>query len=318
MHHLNLISTTSLLIASFVAAATCSPPSTTGVAGTSHFGVFVGTSPCGNTPRPLLKIPLEANCDRIKWSLALYRDPNTDKPTTYTLNGEWGFHIDNRTYLTKGTLNGMEGNRAIARGTKTDPDAIIIQLDADKPHLTISFVAMDANILHLLDRDKNLMVGDGGQSYTLSRTEKATRPIDSRPSSSIVPTSATNRSSVVGVFQGRTPCRDIARERNRVPADDCAKIKWQLTLYQDPKTLTPTTFKLKTTFNREFAWEGNWAILRGTKTNPAAVVYQLDPDKPQSFLLLLKADDNILFFMDKERKLLQGNSDFSYTLNRSA
>ena len=63
---------------------------------------------------------------------------------------------------------------------------------------------------------------------------------------------------------------------------------------------------------------GKWAIVRGAKTNPDAVVYQLDSDKAQGSLLLLKADDNILFFLSKEKNLLVGNGDFSYTLNRGS
>jgi hypothetical protein len=95
------------------------------------------------------------------------------------------------------------------------------------------------------------------------------------------------------------------------------KVKWDLTLYQDPDRLTPTTYKLKGTFYRERIGEGRWAIVRGTMADPAAVVYQLDPDKPQGSLFLLKADDNILLFLDEERNLMVGNGDFSYTLNRA-
>jgi hypothetical protein len=59
-------------------------------------------------------------------------------------------------------------------------------------------------------------------------------------------------------------------------------------------------------------------MTQGTKTDAGAIVYQLEPDsgKPQS-LSFLKADDNILFFMDKERNLLVGNDYSSYTLNRT-
>ena len=95
------------------------------------------------------------------------------------------------------------------------------------------------------------------------------------------------------------------------------KVKWDLTLYHDPYTLSPTTYELRGTFYRERIGEGRWAILKGAKADPSAVVYQLDPDKPQGSLFLLKADDNILFFLDKERKPMVGNSSFSYTLNRT-
>jgi hypothetical protein len=63
--------------------------------------------------------------------------------------------------------------------------------------------------------------------------------------------------------------------------------------------------------------EGTWTVLRGTGTRPDAVVYQLDPDKPRESLSFLKADDNILFFLDEGRNLMVGNGDFSYTLNRA-
>ena len=42
-----------------------------------------------------------------------------------------------------------------------------------------------------------------------------------------------------------------------------------------------------------------------------------DPDKTQGSLSLLKADDNISLFLDKERNPMMGNGDFSYTLNRA-
>ena len=41
-----------------------------------------------------------------------------------------------------------------------------------------------------------------------------------------------------------------------------------------------------------------------------------NPGKPQGSPAFLKADDNILFFLNKDRNLMVGNADFSYTLNR--
>ena len=137
-------------------------------AGSSTLGVFVGTSPCADIARPLLKIPPGANCDQIKWNLTLYHDPNTLTPTTYKLNSEYGFYVDNRTYVTKGTNVG-EGKWAIVRGTKTDPHAIVYQLDPDKPQIAISFVKVGDHLLHLLNRDKGLMIGNASWSYTLNR-----------------------------------------------------------------------------------------------------------------------------------------------------
>ena len=96
------------------------------------------------------------------------------------------------------------------------------------------------------------------------------------------------------------------------------KLKWDLTLYQNPATGLSTTYKLKGAFYRQKIGEGKWTIIKGAKTGPDAVVYQLDLDDAQGSLFLLKADNNILFFLSKEKNLLVGNGDFSYTLNRGS
>lgn len=169
------------------------------------------------------------------------------------------------------------------------------------------------------------MIGNAGWSYTLNRvgdygrrTRQARLPSTAKPAitTTLVPPAPT-RSSVAGAFVGRSPCREVARQLNKAVDADCKKLKWELTLHQDPDRLTPTTYKLRGTFYRERIAEGRWAIVRGTKTDPAAVVYQLDPDKPQGSLFFLKADDNILLFLDGERNLMVGDGDFSYTLNRA-
>ena len=62
--------------------------------------------------------------------------------------------------------------------------------------------------------------------------------------------------------------------------------------------------------------EGTWTILQGMQGDPDAVVYQLDLEgskRPVSFLI---ADENHLFLLDRDLKLLVGNALFSYTLSR--
>ena len=62
--------------------------------------------------------------------------------------------------------------------------------------------------------------------------------------------------------------------------------------------------------------EGKWAIVRGTKTNPGAIFYQLNPGKPGMELRFLKLSDRILHIVDQNEKLMIGNEFHSYTLNR--
>jgi hypothetical protein len=129
-------------------------------------------------------------------------------------------------------------------------------------------------------------------------------------------TPVANGPSVVGVFGGRFPCSEIAKDWMIAVSPECWKVKWRLTLYQDSTTHQPTTYHLLGTLNRSVARDGKWTIVRGIKTDPEAVIYQLDSDKPEVSIYLLKGDDNVLFILDQQRNYRVGNENLSYTLNR--
>jgi hypothetical protein len=281
-------------------------------------GVFAGTSLCADIARPLLNIPSDARCDRTKWNLTLYVNPLTQSPTTYRLSSEYGYHIDNRTLIMKGS-NVREGNWSIANGVKADPDAKVYQLNPSDPQRTIAFQRIDSNIIHLLDRDGCLVIGSAAQSFTLSGTDNRANTalaLEEVSIKRIEPTPNTHTSPPVRVFSGRTPCRAVALQLHHPVAGDCMKLKWELTLNQDPRTSIPTTFKMRGTLFRDFDREGKWAILQGRPADANATIYRLDFDEKPLFLL--KADDNILFFLNNDGSLMVGNSDFSYTLNRES
>jgi hypothetical protein len=289
-------------VASFMQAATNVAPS-------PKVDMFFGTSPCAESVKPRLKIPAGENCDRIKWQLRLFESGK------YGLTREWGFHVDNRTYLKKGTA-GFGGTWKIVKGRNGDPNGAVVQLDADQPD-SIAFALIDQNILHLLDANNSLAVGDSGASYTLNRLAMALGlPAGSNGSSTDTDVTAETN------FSGRTPCIELAREiKHPVPAD-CAKLKWSIDLHRDPQTLAPTTYRLRGTLYRneprgtETIREGKWKVTKGTKTDPNAVVYQLDAFEFDGPIFLLRADPNVLFFLAKDGSLLVGDSDFSYTLNK--
>lgn len=291
--------------------------------GSSTTGIFVATSPCDAVSRAALKIPATANCEMIKWHLTLFEDAKALTPTTFELNCVYGLAEQGTTGLSKGgTKIGWKGRWKIVPGV----DATVYELDLGGPKGTVSFLKVDHNLLHLLDQNKRLAMGNAGWSYTLNRTGDLGRNIKQAAGTSQIqlasPTTyaspITTDSSKLGRFVGRSPCQEVARELSKPVTPDCIKVKWDLSLYQDPNTLAPTTYKLRGTFFRERVREGKWTIVRGTKISPNAAVYQLDPDKPQGSLFLLKADSNILFFLDRERNFLVGNANFSYTLNREA
>lgn len=121
---------------------------------------------------------------------------------------------------------------------------------------------------------------------------------------------------LLGIFDGRTPCNVLAAYLNAPVSPDCIKIKWRLSLFVDSITKEPTRYELiGITYKKEAPRIGNWQIQKGTHADPEAMVYELK-EEGRPTLFFQRGDDNILFFLDKDRKLLVGNRDFSYTLNR--
>jgi len=197
------------------------------------FGVFVGSSPGGESISQLLHIPADVE-PPVQWELKLYQDQKSQSPAGYKLSCNY-IAASSKASAKRGKQGRLEkeGVWKLGKGTKFNPEAMVFELDG-----ALSLFKVDTNILHLLNPDRGLMVGNGGWSFTLNRT------------------TATDRR------------------------------------------------------------EGNWSIARGTATDPTATVYRLEPAKGEETLLLLKGDDDVLFFLDQKRKPLVGHADFSYTLNR--
>ncbi len=285
------------------------------------FGVFEGITPCNKLTRPLPQIPEDTDCEEMIWKFTLYQDPSTGMPTTYELNSAYGVPQQNSTGLeAEGTEIEMAGKWGIAKGTATDPDAVVYRLNPDLSEDSVSFVKISDDVLHVLNKNGALLVGNGAWSYTINRTD--THPYQHISNAGAAPVSETplviptrpSGSSLLGVFDGRTPCHDIVFEFTGVPPyPRCIKVKWQLTLYQDD-TGAPGTYVFRGTGTVR---EGTWTILLGTKTDPDAVVYQLHSDDLGDPVSFLKADDNHLFLMDRDMNLLVGNALFSYTLSRT-
>ncbi|HEX6043189.1 MAG TPA: hypothetical protein VFZ22_01770 [Pyrinomonadaceae bacterium] len=275
--------------------------------------VFTGTSPCAEFVKPFLAIPLEQKCDRIIWQLSI-----RPSSKTFDLTREYGFYVDNRTYQSHGSAS-LKGTLTATKGRASDPGATVFQLVNEKSK-RIAFAAVDENVLHLLDTDQRLAIGDAGASYTINRLNGSQTAVDAFTNANqpFTESDASAKSS----FAGRSPCQEIARELKRHVAGDCLKLKWSLQLYRDPQTFQPTTYLLRGTLYRndsngtERPREGKWKVIRGTKADPNAVIYQLDAFGADGPIYLLKGDRGVLFFLANNGYLLVGDKDFSYTLNR--
>jgi hypothetical protein len=129
-------------------------------------------------------------------------------------------------------------------------------------------------------------------------------------------------------FIGATPCLKGSQPLPGIPRDsDCEFTKCELILYVNDKN-EPTNYKLEYTYGisqprtqgfkdgKKVNSEGKWQISKGSKTNSSAVIYQLDPDKPERSISFIKLGEGILHLLDNERRLMIGTAGFSYTFNK--
>jgi hypothetical protein len=288
-------------------------------------GVFEGITPCSNDNPPIPQIAENTDCEQMIWKLTLYQDAATGNPTTYQLTSAYGLSQQGSTGLQRGgTHKDLEGKWTTIQGTPANPKAVVYQLNPDDPQVAISFMKMDDNILHLLNQDESLMVGNAAWSYTLNRTD--TRIVSNpavatdSPSSS-TPPPVTNEASSSGVFEGRIPCVEAVMALHKISATGCQRVKLRLTLHQNTETQASATFELMSVYvgtgDTQYTAAGTWTILQGTSAAPEALIYQLNPNGSQQPIFFLRADDNHLFLLDSDFNLMVGDALMSFTLSRA-
>jgi len=162
-------------------------------------------------------------------------------------------------------------------------------------HKTLKAVELNADLLHLLNADNSLLVGNGGWSYTLGITPSGTDQV------SITAEPTVFKDSIA--FEGRTPCKVPGVIAN---GSFCYKIKWYVILYANAQMNKPGSYKiLGTPWRTEGGRTGNWKIIAGKK---GRIVYQLNHSNGN--LYLLKLDEHILVFTDAQGKTSGGRRRF--------
>ena len=249
---------------------------------------YTGSTPAAPVIRSFLGIPLSDSVDFIRWQLFIEDDQyhlcanyGTGKPNTNGFN-DGGVKIE-----LSGTLQKDKNYYYLQNGKET-----------------LRIVELNGDLLHLLNADNSLLVGNGGWSYTLNNiAPSVTDHINIAASSTALKDSM--------VYEGRTPCNvpGVVRAGN-----ECYKLKWYMVLYANVQRNEPAGYKiLGTRWRKEGGITGSWKIIKDKKDR---IIYQLKVDKENIILHLLKLDENILVFTDADGKLLTGNEDFSYTMNR--
>src|SRR5262249_17852688 len=142
--------------------------------GTRVSAVFTGSSPCDEPIRRILQIPAAVDAHMIQWNLTLHHDSNTRAPGGYELLCKYGVTVPNQPGLNRGAPTvKRKGQWSIAKGTKFNSEAVVYELDG-----ALSLLKVDSKVLHVLDRDRHLLTGGPGWSYTLCRADAAEKTVD--------------------------------------------------------------------------------------------------------------------------------------------
>lgn len=266
---------------------------------------LVGSTPGDESIKSMLSIPVETKVDFIRWDLKL------DGKNSFILDITYGESQPNTLGFKSENKQSIKGAYLIAKNKEHTSFAEVYQLNSDDLE-KISMVKINENLFHILTSQNKLMNGNGGWSYSLSR--KA--PVDS--GEILISSPILEDKSLQLVFDGRTPCQEIANEHPEMNADQsCFKLKWRLILNRDSVTHQPTTCNIRNIVNNQPRnISGKWEIINETEVNPDIIIYKIKVDNLAEPILLFVADENVLFFLDKNNKPFIGNKDFSFVLNK--
>jgi hypothetical protein len=219
--------------------------------------IYIGSTPANRVVKSFLAIPFSDSIDFIRWNLEI-------DDHKYQLSCNYG--------IGKPNTNGfMDGGKKIELTGKYRKEKNHYSLQNNNKTLVIAI--LNEHVLHLAEENKNLLIGNGGWSYTLS-SQGSKLPIDIK----LKPTALQDSM----VFQGRTPCREIAN-LGLTLSQNCYKIKWSLILYASKGK--PTTYRTRGTIIPE---TGKWKIKDG-------MILLESGEHPVYFIM---ADENILLFTD--------------------
>lgn len=269
--------------------------------------VLVGCTPGDEDVKSALSIPLETKIDFIRWNLTLA------SPNTFVLDIVFGESQPNTLgFKGGGEKLSIKGLYSHSKLTLNSSFKEVYCLKNPGLHRNILLAKLSENIFHVLTPQNQLMIGNGGWSYTLSRKTPVC------PNNILISSNILNNKPLQVIFDGRTPSRDIAAEHPEMKVSNSSfKLKWRLILYRDSVTLLPSTYTIRKVVNGQVrSISGKWIEIKGTDTNPDVVIYKIEPDKPDESISFLVGDGNILFFLNKRNLPYVGNENFSYTLNR--
>ena len=247
---------------------------------------YTASTPAGTEVRNFLGISQADSIDFIRWKLKIIDLKEFNLSCSYGIGkaNTNGF-IDEKKLQLKGTVNAKDQ---------------VITLSSQGKVLSLLF--LNDNIIHILNKDGSMMVGNGGWSYTLNAIKQvSTSEIN-------LQTKNTGFKDSI-IFEGRTPCRGIEELMYNRTRPECYKKKWLVRLYKNKPDAGSGTYKIGGTVPSK---TGRWKLKENAGDK---IIYSLDLSNGNT-LDLLHTDHNIVYIMDRKGGLMVGDHDFSYSLNR--
>ncbi len=268
--------------------------------------ILIGSTPGDELIKTMLTIPAEVKVDFIRWNLIF------DGNAAFVLDITYGESKPNTLGFISDKKQTIQGTYRIVKNQEPNRFKEVYQLKSVDLSDIVSLVKINENLFHILTPHNQLMVGNGGWSYSLNRKV----PVD--PGKILIASPKLNDKSLQLVFEGRTPYKEIAKDHPEMNTNPSLfKMKWKLILKRDSVTNLPTSCSIRNVVdNRSRDVSGRWTIINGTATNPEAIIYKIQVDNLADPILFFAGDGNVLFFLGKNNKPLIGNADFSYTMNR--
>ena len=132
---------------------------------------FVGTTPCDAGSRKFLGgLPAEASCHCITWRLTLLSTEKAKESGEYTLEVMHGMPgRDDPNQVVEGHTARLKGRWDIVRGSRANSQAVVYRIHGGERDQPLLLSRVGENLLHFLNDDKTLRVGNAGWSYTLNR-----------------------------------------------------------------------------------------------------------------------------------------------------
>ncbi len=268
---------------------------------------LVGSTPGDQIIKTMLGIPAETKVDFMRWDLVL------SHKKTFVLHLVFGESKPNTLdFEAPGRLT-FNGTYKIERNKGENmPWQEVFTLTSDSIAKSISLVKINERLYHIVSPQNQLMVGNGGWSYSLNREDS----VD--PGTILIASPVVDEKSLSLIYDGRSPCQEIASLYPEMRASStCFKLKWRLVLNRDPLTLLPTTCTLRTIVdNIPLDVSGSWSITKQATPNEGLLVYNVHLDGFAHPFLLLLGDGKVLYFLDNQYNPIIGNGDFSFTLNK--